>query len=234
MTRQLPIVAIDGPVGSGKSTVAKLAAHRSGLQFISSGAMYRAVALRALRDGIALNEETRLAALARGLTFRFATDETGIDRTFLDGEDVTHALRRQQIADAASLVATLPTVRQALVDKLRSYGADGGIVMEGRDIQTVVFPDADLKIYLHAGAEERARRRGQEQAERGEHADFQQVLDEVIARDMRDSGREHSPLKAAHEAIIVDTDGRTIDEVVECLIQLIDTWRSRSMLRGNG
>lgn len=233
MTHRLPIVAIDGPVGSGKSTVAKLAAHRSGLQFISSGAMYRAVALRARQEDIALDEETRLAELARRLTFRFTTDVDGLDHTFLDGEDVTHALRHQEIAEGASVVATLPAVRQALVDKLRSYGVDGGIVMEGRDIQTVVFPDADLKIYLHAGAEERARRRRQEHAARGEHTDLQQVLDDVIARDKRDSERTCAPLKAADEAIRVDTDGRTVDEVVECLVQLIETWRSRPSWRGN-
>lgn len=227
-----PIVAIDGPAGSGKSTVAKLAAERSGLQFISSGALYRGVALRARREGLALVDSPELRALAQRLQFHFTTDEQGGVHTTIDGEDVTTALRQPEIGEAASQVATFPAVRQALVDKLQRYGADGGLVMEGRDIQTVVFPDADIKVFLQAGAAERARRRWRELNDCGQPVTYQQVFDEVLARDARDCTRASSPLKAAADAVSVDTDGRTIDEVVECLRQLIETWRRHPRLHG--
>ena len=232
MTSRQPIVAIDGPAGSGKSTVAQLAAQRSGLQFISSGALYRALALRARWEGIAQTDAARLNALALSLHCRFATTADGSVRTYLDDEDVTAALRQPEVGEAASALATVPAVRQALVAELQRYGAGGGLVMEGRDIQTVVFPDAEIKVFLHAGAEERARRRWAELRARGEGVSFQQVLDEVKTRDARDCGRDCSPLKAADDAINVDTDGRTVDEVVDCLVRLIATRRQHPELRG--
>jgi cytidylate kinase len=234
MTACQPVVAIDGPAGSGKSTVAQLAAERSGLQFVSSGAMYRAVALSALRAGIALDDESALTTLAHALRCRFTTEADGVVRTLLDGEDVTDELRRPDVGQAASTVATLPTVRQALVDKLRQYGSHGGIVMEGRDIQTVVFPHAEIKVFLLASAEVRARRRWQELLARGEHAEYRQVLGEVVARDTQDTERADSPLRAAADAISVETDDRTIDEVVAQLVQLIENWRQQTGLRGDG
>jgi cytidylate kinase len=224
ITRQ-PIVAIDGPAGSGKSTVAMRAAEHTGLQFISSGAMYRAVALRALRAGIPATDHDRLTALAAQLRFRFSTDTNGTVRTFVDGADVTDALRAPAVGELASTVATISALRATLVEKLREYGQHGGVVMEGRDIQTVVFPAADIKVYLTASAEERAQRRWRELAARGEQLDYADVLAEVRDRDTRDAGRDASPLRAAEDAIPVDTDGQTIEQVVHCLVQLIETWR---------
>ena len=232
MTTRQPIVAIDGPAGSGKSTVAQRVAERTGLQFISSGSMYRGVALCALRAGMPLTDHEALTALAQRLQFRFTTEQ-GLVRTCIDGEDVTQALRDPAIGELASTVATIPTVRAALVAKLQAYGAHGGIVMEGRDIQTVVFPQAEIKVYLSASEEERARRRWKELVARGESISFDAVLQEVCERDARDAGREASPLCAAPDAICFDTDGLTIEQVVDGLVRLIDTWRAYPHLRGD-
>ena len=231
-TRQ-PIVAVDGPAGSGKSTVAKLAARRAGLQFISSGAMYRAVALQAMRQGVAAADRARLIALAEHLPISFSTDADGNVRTLLDGEEVTAALNAPAIGQVASIIATIPELRAHLVARQQEYGRQGGIVMEGRDIQTVVFPDAEIKVFLTASAEERARRRWKELAAAGTPVGYQQVLDEVRARDERDADREASPLRAAPDAIALDTDGKNIDQVVDVLLQLIETWRAHPDLRGS-
>lgn len=230
-TRQ-PIIAIDGPAGTGKSTVAIMVAQRTGLQFISSGAMYRAVALMAQRQGVTMTDRARLVELAARLQFHFFTDAAGVVHTVLDGQDVTTALRAPEVGAMASTVATIPELRAHLVAKLREYGQHGGIVMEGRDIQTVVFPDADIKIFLTASEEERARRRWKELTVRGEQVDFAAVLDEVRERDRRDAERDASPLRAASDAILVNTDHRTIEQVVDCLVHLVDTWRAHPELRG--
>ena len=173
----LPIVAIDGPAGSGKSTIARLAALRTGLPFISSGAMYRAVALLALRAGILVTERAKLIALAEALEPRFAMDDEGRERVFLAGEEVTEALQQPAVAQMASAIAVIPELRAQLVAKQQAYGQRGGVVMEGRDIQTVVFPDADIKIFLFATPEERARRRWKELLAQGEAITYATVLD---------------------------------------------------------
>lgn len=222
-----PIVAIDGPAGSGKSTVATLLAERAGLQCISSGAMYRAVALHALREGIAPTDRAHLTAVAAALAIRFAGE-----RVFVNGEDVTAALREPAVGEMASTLATYPEVRAHLVAKQQAYGRDGGIVMEGRDIQTVVFPEAEIKVFLEASAAERARRRWQELLARGEAVTYEVVLEEVVARDRRDTEREASPLRPATDAICVDTDGQTVAHVVDCLLSIVDTWRAHPDLRG--
>jgi cytidylate kinase len=228
-----PVVAIDGPAGSGKSTVAQEVARRTGLQFISSGAMYRAVALQALRCGVAATDRTHLIDLAASLSFEFFTDEHSVVHVVVDGEDVTAALRDPAVGQIASVVATIPELRAHLVAKQQAYGERGGVIMEGRDIQTVVFPDADIKIFLLASDEERARRRWRELVEQGERIDFSTVLHEVRERDQRDTEREASPLLAAPDAVIVDTDGRTVDEVVTCVHRLVDTWRQHPTLHGD-
>ncbi|HEY3415407.1 MAG TPA: (d)CMP kinase, partial [Armatimonadota bacterium] len=153
-------------------------------------------------------------------------------RVLLAGEDVTAALQDPGVGQIASTIAIIPELRAPLVARQRDYGRDGGVVMEGRDIQTVVFPDADIKIFLIASAEERAYRRWKELAERGEFVDLPEVLDEVKARDARDAEREASPLRAAPDAITIDTDGRTVAEVVDCIVRIIRTWRQQPDLRG--
>ncbi len=219
--RRIPIIAIDGPAGSGKSTVARLVAQAAGLQFVNSGSLYRAVALRALRHGVPATDRAHLITLADTLAIRFTTDADGTVRTWLDGEDVTNALRDPEVEQLASKIAVIPEVRAHLVRILQAYGRDGGIVMEGRDIQTVVFPDAEVKVFLTASAEERARRRWEELRARGEAISYDTVLTEVKTRDARDSQRATAPLRAAPDAISIHTDGRTIDQVVAAVLALL-------------
>lgn len=221
-----PIIAIDGPAGSGKSTVAQRVAQRAGLTFISSGAMYRAVAWLALRAGVAATDRGRLIALAAGLSMRFAVDDAGVVRSWIDGEEVTEALRRQDVGQVASAIATIPEVRAHLVAKQQAYGQAGGVVMEGRDIQTVVFPQAEIKVFLTASPEERARRRARELRAKGLPADYDAVLAEIRARDAQDEARDASPLRAAPDAMHIDTDGRSIDQVVDAILARIDAWRA--------
>jgi cytidylate kinase len=230
--RHDPIIAIDGPAGSGKSTVAQQAARAAGLQFISSGSLYRAVALLARRAGVDAHDHDQLTRIADRLNIRFTTDADGMVRGWLGGEDVTDALRDPATGELASTIATQPAVRAHLVRALQEYGRHGGIVMEGRDIQTVVFPDAEIKVFLTASDTERARRRWHELRARGEEIAFQTVLHEVKARDARDSGRAAAPLRAAEDAVCLDTDGRTVAQVVDDLLRLLSAWRARPELRG--
>ncbi len=226
MTTRQPVVAIDGPAGSGKSTVAQLLARRAGLQFISSGAMYRAVALTALREGTAAMSPERLAAIAAALPIRFTTDAAGTVRTWLGDEDVTDALRRTDVTEVAAVIAKIPAVRAHLVARQRAYGAEGGIVMEGRDIQTVVFPDAEIKVFLDASAEERATRRWKELRAAGSPESYATVLADVRARDRSDRERAVAPLHAAPDAITLNTDGLSIDAVVAKLQEIVEAWRT--------
>ena len=221
-----PVIAIDGPAGSGKSTIARLTAQQSQLQFISSGALYRAVALQADRNKINLLQTSRLVKLAHELPITFITDARGDVHTLLASEDITNEISRPDIGMLASKIALIPALRHEIVKKLRHYGRQGGIIMEGRDIQTVVFPDADIKIFLSASVEERAQRRQQELISQGTNVSFEEILQQVIMRDNQDCQREASPLCAAEDAIIIDTDGRSINEVVSWLLAIIDTWRT--------
>ena len=227
-----PIVAIDGPAGSGKSTVARLVALRAGLPFISSGAMYRAVALCAMREGVSAADRGRLVQIAAALEFRFVTEPCGVMRTFIDGEDITETLQQPSVAQVASAIATIPPLRAELVAKQQAYGRQGGVVMEGRDIQTVVFPDADIKIFLTASPEERARRRWKELVARGESHLYAAILQEVRERDHRDETRAASPLRAAPDAICIDTDHLGIEQVVEYVLAIIHAWRNDPTLQG--
>ena len=232
MTKRQPIVALDGPAGSGKSTVAQLTAQQAGLQFISSGALYRALALITLREGMAADDAFSLAEFARTMPLHFSTDNYGVVHTCLGDEDVSEAIRAPEIARLASRIATLPAVRAELVHKLQDYGQQGGIIMEGRDIQTVVFPDADIQIFLTASAQERARRRQQELVRLGTNISEAEVLQEVIDRDRQDSERDASPLCAAPNAITINTDGCSIAQVVAQICELITAWRAHPHLRG--
>lgn len=208
MTRGI-VVAIDGPAGAGKSTVTKRLARELGYALLDTGALYRSVALVAHQRGVAWDDEPALAAIARDLDigFRF---EGEVNRVFLDQKDVSEAIRTPEISDGASRVSALPGVRQGLLELQRRLGQKGGIIAEGRDIGTVVFPDAPAKFFLTASPEVRARRRCDELPD----ADYQAVLDDIRIRDERDSNREVAPLAQAADAVLVDSSDRSIDEVV--------------------
>lgn len=219
------LVAIDGPAGAGKSTVSREVARRLGFTMIDTGALYRAVALAALRGGIAHDDEAGLEALLRKIELRLEED-----RIFLDGEDVSREIRTPEISLGASRVSTVPAVRAGLLRLQRKLGraAPRGAVLEGRDIGTVIFPDADAKIFLTASVEQRAMRRTEELRARGEEVDYEEVLADQIRRDRRDSERSLAPLRPAEDAIVVDSSGRTIEEVVE---EIVRTVRERIAMR---
>jgi cytidylate kinase len=194
------VVAIDGPAGAGKSTAARLLAARLGYALLDTGAIYRSMALRALERGIAWDDGPAVAALADGVDIAFRM-EGAVNRVTLNGQDVTAAIRTPEISDGASRVSALPEVRAALLGLQRRIGAAGGVVVEGRDIGTVVFPDAEAKFFLTASTDERARRRVAELAASGKSVDEAQTKAEIVARDTRDSTRAAAPLKKADDAI---------------------------------
>jgi CMP/dCMP kinase len=213
------IIAIDGPVGSGKSTVARRVAELLGYTHLDSGAMYRAVGLKALREGVPLDSPERLAALAEKARIDLVPRE-GKLLVLLDGEDVTEAIRAPEVSHAASVVAVVPGVRHPMVAEQRRAGEQGGVVMEGRDIGSVVFPHADLKIFLDASPEVRASRRQSELEEKGEPMEFEKVLAEVHVRDRRDREREMSPLVRAADAVIVDNTAMDAEETARVIVLL--------------
>jgi CMP/dCMP kinase len=215
------IIAIDGPVGSGKSTLARRVAEMLGYVYIDTGAMYRAVALKALRRGIAIDAEhaNALEALARDTRIDLRAQDSG-QRVFLDGADVTGAIRTPEAAQAASKIAVIPGVRHVLVAEQRRAGQQGGVVMEGRDIGSVVFPDAQLKIFLTASAEVRAERRWREHQQKGDRIDLARTLEEIHQRDRRDRERETSPLVRAPDAVVVDSTAMEPEEVARLVVML--------------
>ena len=208
------VIAIDGPAGSGKSTVARQLADRLQMGYLDTGAMYRAVAFAALRHDVDPDDEAAVAALARGLELKVS-----LDGVIVDGVDATVEIRGPEVTRAVSIVAANPGVRDEMRQRQREWAtAHGGGVIEGRDIGTVVFPDAELKVYLTASPDARARRRAKEVTE----LDYEAVAAAIAERDARDQGREHSPLAAADDAIEVDTTDRTVDEVVDVLLEKLD------------
>jgi cytidylate kinase len=209
-------IAIDGPSGAGKGTIARTVAAELGYQHIDSGAMYRAIGWKALRQNVPFDEEARIAQLARRARIEMSNDRVTIDDT-----DVTRAIRTPEIDRAAAAVAGLPAVRSVLVERQRQLGAGGGIVMEGRDIGTVVFPQADVKIYLDASPDERARRRAADPAHSAGTKPVSEVVTALIARDELDRTRAASPLYAAPDAVVIDTTGKSINDVVAEVMAVI-------------
>jgi cytidylate kinase len=213
------IIAIDGPVGSGKSSAARRVAELLGYTYLDSGAMYRALALKALRRGIPFDAAAQLEVLAAKTRIDLLAGENG-QRVILDGADVTAEIRTPAASQAASKIAVLAGVRRHLVAEQRRAGAAGGVVMEGRDIGTAVFSDADLKIFLDASVEVRAGRRLAEHTARGEKISIEQMMEEVRQRDARDTDREASPLVRAADAVIVDNTAMDVEETARLIVML--------------
>lgn len=218
MSHQRIVVAIDGPAGAGKSTIAKSVAAKLGFVYIDTGAMYRAVALWALRAGIPETDVHKLEQLALQAEITFAA---GSQTVYLNGEDVTEAIRQPDVSAAASKVSAISGVRRALVEKQREMGAVGSVVMEGRDIGSVVFPDARVKIFLDAPSPERVKRRKLELAGRGVQADGHATAKAIDERDHRDRTRAEAPLVQAPDAVYVDSGSLTIEEVEEQVLKII-------------
>lgn len=216
----IPVIAIDGPSGSGKGTISRLLARELGYHFLDSGALYRLLAYAAERHGIALDDEPALAGLAGDLDIRFPAESDG-DVVLLDGENVGTAIRTEAAGAGASRVAALPEVRKALLQRQRDFRISPGLVADGRDMGTVVFPDADLKIFLTASSEERARRRCNQLKEKNISSDYHAVLADIQARDERDSQRSVAPLRPAEDAIPVDTSELDIDATLRCARDLL-------------
>lgn len=224
--RREPIVAIDGPAGTGKSTVSARLARHFGFTLLDTGAIYRTLAVAAREEGSALDDEPALARLAAELPIAFVWDGSD-NRVLLDGEDVSARIREPWVGNAASAVSALPAVRTALLGLQRRLGASGGVVAEGRDIGTVVFPDAEAKFFLTATAEERARRRVLQLAESGTTVSYEETLAAQRARDEADSNRAVAPLRQAADAVLVDSTALTLDEVVQTMIDTVSEVRAR-------
>jgi CMP/dCMP kinase len=220
MSRPRPVIAIDGPAGAGKSTVAQLLAKYLGYVLVDTGALYRAIALLARERGVPWTDGPALGALAAQLQLHFEPVPDGAPRLLEGDRDLSNAIRTPEISMGASDVSKHPEVRAALLSLQRSLGTDGGVVLEGRDIGTVVFPDAEAKVFLTASAEVRARRRVKDLASRGITADLGQTLAEIRARDAQDSERPVAPLRAADDAIVLDTTDLDMPAVVEELARL--------------
>ena len=216
----VPVIAIDGPSASGKGTVAAKVAEALGWRYLDSGALYRLATLAALRAGADLDDEEALAQLARDMKVEFRGA-----RAWLDGRDVTEDLRTEEVSAVASRVAARPKVRQALLARQRSFRAPPGLVADGRDMGSVVFPDAPLKVYLTAGVETRADRRYKQLMEKGMYAKMSDVVEELRRRDERDSSRPVAPLKHYPDAFFLDTTGLSVDQAVQ---KILGWWQEKS------
>ncbi|MBX6377029.1 MAG: (d)CMP kinase [Clostridia bacterium] len=219
MARRL-VVAIDGPAGAGKSTVARAVAVRLGYTYVDTGAMYRAVALTALERGIPPDDQERLGELAESLHIQLTSGPDGEVRVYRDGEDVTARIREPDVDAVVAVVASAPGVRRALARLQREMSAQGGVVVDGRDIGSDVLPDADCKVFLTASLEERVARRRQQLLRRGLDVDPAEVEKAIVQRDRLDRERAHNPLRVAEDAVVLDTTGMAVAEVVERVTQL--------------
>jgi cytidylate kinase len=216
------VIAIDGPAGSGKSTTARILAARLGYQYLDTGAMYRALTWFAIQNGVAPSDGARLTVLARSVEIAFETRED-INRVTINGREVTDEIRSPMVTELVSEVSAHPGVRQAMVEKQREMGVQGEIVAEGRDTTTVVFPDADVKVFLDSNVTTRAQRRLIDMARLGVSTTLQEQIAEIERRDRHDSERKHSPLTKAKDAYLVDTTNTTIEEQVERVLSLLKT-----------
>ncbi|MBM4179934.1 MAG: (d)CMP kinase [Betaproteobacteria bacterium] len=216
----IPVIAIDGPSASGKGTVAALVARALGFHYLDSGAIYRVTAHAGQRAGVSLDDESALATLARGLDLRF----DGVE-VFLNGEAVGDAIRTEEAGRAASKIAAMPVLRAALLERQRAFRRAPGLVTDGRDMGSVVFPDATLKIFLTASCEERAKRRYKQLIEKGFDANLAALFEDLSERDARDAARAVAPLKQSADAVLLDTTGLSIDEAVQ---QVLRDYRAAS------
>lgn len=216
------IIAIDGPAGSGKSSTAKALAKRMGLPYIDTGAMYRALTLKAMESGIGFEDVSSLVDLSKKTDIRFHGADPSTQRVFLDGKDVTEAIRQPELTKNVFHVAQEPLIRREMVKKQQALGQSGGGVMEGRDIGTMVFPDADFKFFFEANPEIRARRRHREFLEAGKKADLETVAEDIKRRDDTDINRSEGPLRQAKDAHVIDTSSLTIDETIDKILQIIN------------
>jgi len=213
-------IAIDGPAGAGKSTVAKMLAKRLGYKYLDTGAMYRAVTVLALDSGVSLDDDREVANLLKNCSLEIIPESNG-QKIYLNHRDVTEIIRTPRVSEMVAQVSALPMVRQYLTKLQQDIVAKGNVIADGRDIGTVVMPDAEVKIFLTASPQERARRRYQELIEKGFSVNYEEILQDVIKRDEMDQNRPISPLRQARDAVLVDTTGLNIEEVVEKLLEII-------------
>lgn len=225
MSSQTPVVTVDGPSGAGKGTLCMLLAKKLGFQLLDSGAIYRVLALAAIHHGVDTESEDALVPLATHLDVQFIA-EGDLVKVILEGEDVSGELRKEETGMAASKVAALPRVREALLRRQRAFETAPGLVADGRDMGTVVFPQAQAKIFLDASAEERANRRLKQLQDKGLDVRFADLLSEIQERDDRDRNRPVAPLRPAEDALVLDSTSMTIDEVVEKALQYIESKRA--------
>ncbi len=215
-------IAIDGPSGAGKSTISRKAAERFGFIYVDTGAIYRTIGLAAKTHGVSLEDKAAVVAMLPELEIELRYNEDGEQRMYLDGTDVSRDIRLPEVSMLASAVSAIPEVRAFLVDMQRGMAEKHDVIMDGRDIGTVILPDADLKIFLTADVEDRARRRWNELREKGMDKSFEEVLDEMKRRDEQDTARSAAPLKAAGDAIVLDTSGNTLEQSVAEVCRLIE------------
>ena len=214
------IITIDGPAGAGKSTLAKLLAQKLGYLYLDTGAMYRAVALAAKEKGIDFQDHEALGELCRKISLELRPSPEGL-KIILEGRDVSQAIRTPEIDHLSSLVAQVPQVRECLRARQRALASEGNVVAEGRDMGTQVFPEAPLKFFLTASAEERARRRHQDHLAKGLQVEFEEILEDILKRDQRDQKRKVAPLKIPEGAIVIDTSGLSVEEVLEKMLSYV-------------
>lgn len=214
-------VAIDGPAGAGKSTIARAAASSLGFIYVDTGALYRSIGLNALRKGVDLADTKAIENSLEGLKVELSFDEQGAQIVLLNGEDVSSLIRTPEVSMSASKVSAVPAVRAFLLDLQRNMAKTQSVIMDGRDIGTVVLPDAEVKIFLTASPEIRAKRRFDELIQKGQQVKYEDVLADVIERDYNDSHREIAPLKPAEDSVLADTSGLTLEESIELIINII-------------